>query len=231
MDSLEMDFARIVREHKGTIYTVCYMFSKDEEEVADLFQDILINLWKGFANFRGDSSPRTCQTKNSTVMENNTLISHELEEMRAQLGTLKEKLEKQTIINETHIRNSMKSKMSDINRTMTGTIFAGIFALVYCTWYFSYQGCSLAFIIATAVMLAVCLALTLAQKVTLGRIDFSRGNLVETAEKLSKIKKHYQDWYKIAIPMIIIWLGWTIYEMSGIIGLDTPMALLSGDRH
>ena len=158
-------------------------------------------------------------------MENNTLISHELEEMRAQLGTLKEKLEKQTIINESHIRNSMKSKMSDINRTMTGTIAAGIFALVYCTWYFSYQGCSLAFVIATAVMLAVCLGLTIAQKVSLGRIDFSRGNLVETAEKLGKIKKHYQDWYKIAIPMIIVWLGWTVYEMSEIIGLDTPMGI------
>lgn len=59
MDSLELDFARIVREHKGTIYTVCYMFSKDEEEVADLFQDILVNLWKGFAKFRGESSVRT----------------------------------------------------------------------------------------------------------------------------------------------------------------------------
>lgn len=59
MDSLEFDFTRIIREHKGTIYTVCYMFSKDEEEVADLFQDILVNLWKGFANFRGDSSART----------------------------------------------------------------------------------------------------------------------------------------------------------------------------
>jgi RNA polymerase sigma-70 factor (ECF subfamily) len=35
------------------------MFSKDEEEVADLFQDILVNLWKGFAKFRGDSSIRT----------------------------------------------------------------------------------------------------------------------------------------------------------------------------
>ena len=59
MDSLEIDFARIVREHKGAIYTVCYMFSKDEEEVADLFQDILVNLWNGFAKFRGDSSVRT----------------------------------------------------------------------------------------------------------------------------------------------------------------------------
>jgi RNA polymerase sigma-70 factor (ECF subfamily) len=59
MDSMELDFERIVREHKGTIYTVCYMFSKDEDEVSDLFQDILVNLWKGFAGFRGESSPRT----------------------------------------------------------------------------------------------------------------------------------------------------------------------------
>ena len=59
MNNLENDFARVIREHKGTIYTVCYMFSKDEDEVADLFQDILINLWKGFEGFRGDSSVRT----------------------------------------------------------------------------------------------------------------------------------------------------------------------------
>lgn len=59
MDSLEIDFARIVKEHRSTIYMVCYMFSKDEDEVADLFQDILVNLWKGFAKFRGDSSIKT----------------------------------------------------------------------------------------------------------------------------------------------------------------------------
>ena len=59
MQPIENDFARIVREHKGTIYTVCYMFSKDEDEVADLFQDILVNLWKGFTGFRGESNIRT----------------------------------------------------------------------------------------------------------------------------------------------------------------------------
>ena len=158
-------------------------------------------------------------------MENNTLISHELEEMRTQLGTLKEKLEKQTIINESHIRNSMKSKMSDINKTVTGTIIAGVFALCYCTWFFYWQDFSLAFVIATFVMLAVCLGITIAQRVILGKMDFSQGNLVETAEKLSKIKKHYQDWYKIAIPMIIVWFGWMIYEMLSIHGMESPMAI------
>lgn len=59
MDLSEREFARIIKEHKGTIYTVCYMFSKNEDEVADLFQDILVNLWKGFSSFREESSFRT----------------------------------------------------------------------------------------------------------------------------------------------------------------------------
>ncbi|MBR3303843.1 MAG: sigma-70 family RNA polymerase sigma factor [Bacteroidales bacterium] len=52
----EKEFEKMVREHKGTIYTVCYMFSQDNEEVADLFQEILINLWRGSGTFRGESS-------------------------------------------------------------------------------------------------------------------------------------------------------------------------------
>ena len=55
MNSIEQEFTNVVREHKGTIYTVCYMFSKDEDEVADLFQEVLINLWKGFDGFQGRS--------------------------------------------------------------------------------------------------------------------------------------------------------------------------------
>ena len=53
------EFERIVKKHKSTIYTVCYMFSKDEDEVNDLFQEVLINLWKGFEDFRGDAEIST----------------------------------------------------------------------------------------------------------------------------------------------------------------------------
>lgn len=55
----EKDFAQLVREHKTTIYTVCYMFSKDEDEVNDLFQEVLVNLWKGLGTFKGDSDVKT----------------------------------------------------------------------------------------------------------------------------------------------------------------------------
>ncbi len=58
-DNSEQEFARLVREHKSTIYTVCYMFSKDNDEVNDLFQEILVNLWRGFSTFEGRSDIRT----------------------------------------------------------------------------------------------------------------------------------------------------------------------------
>lgn len=78
METLEKDFANIVRKHKDTIYTVCYMFSQDSDEVEDLFQETLINLWKGFAQFRGDSSPATWIWKVSL----NTCISFDRKKRR-----------------------------------------------------------------------------------------------------------------------------------------------------
>ncbi len=59
MNDKESDFERMVKEQRSTIYTVCYMFSNDADEVADLFQDTLINLWRGFDGFRGEAKQGT----------------------------------------------------------------------------------------------------------------------------------------------------------------------------
>ena len=59
MDNNEKEYERMVRDNKSTIYTVCYMFSKDPQEVADLFQDVLVHLWQGFSKFEGRSDIRT----------------------------------------------------------------------------------------------------------------------------------------------------------------------------
>lgn len=59
MNNQEQQFAQLVREHKSTIYTVCYMFSHDEDEVNDLFQETLINMWKGIDSFREESKIST----------------------------------------------------------------------------------------------------------------------------------------------------------------------------
>ena len=59
MTPLEKQFTKTVTEHKSTIYTVCYMFSQDADEVNDLFQEVLVNLWKGFESFEQRSDIRT----------------------------------------------------------------------------------------------------------------------------------------------------------------------------
>ena len=68
----------MVREHKNTIYTVCFMFSKDSDEVNDLFQEVTINLWKGFESFEGKSNIDTWIWKVSF----NTCISQERKKKR-----------------------------------------------------------------------------------------------------------------------------------------------------
>ena len=55
----EHQFERLVRQHKRTIYTVCYLFSHDNAEVDDLFQEILIRMRNGFDNYEGRSDART----------------------------------------------------------------------------------------------------------------------------------------------------------------------------
>ncbi|MCQ2289352.1 MAG: sigma-70 family RNA polymerase sigma factor [Muribaculaceae bacterium] len=67
----ETQFTQLVREHKSTIYSVCYMFSKDQDEVDDLFQEVLIKLWQGYDKFEGRSNLRTWVYKVSL----NTCIS------------------------------------------------------------------------------------------------------------------------------------------------------------
>lgn len=59
MEKLEQEFTKMVKEYRKTIFTVCYFFSDNPTEVDDLFQEVLINLWKSYPRFRGESSIKT----------------------------------------------------------------------------------------------------------------------------------------------------------------------------
>lgn len=59
MDTNEQAFTALVRQYKATIYSVCLMYASDQDDANDLMQEALINLWKGFPSFRGDSNIRS----------------------------------------------------------------------------------------------------------------------------------------------------------------------------
>lgn len=51
----EQEFVKKVTESQGIVHKVCGMYCDNEEDKKDLFQEILIQLWKSYPSFRGDS--------------------------------------------------------------------------------------------------------------------------------------------------------------------------------
>ena len=56
---LEREFLDMIAAQKRVIYKVCYIFAKDQDDLNDLFQEVVLNLWKSFPNYRGDSTVTT----------------------------------------------------------------------------------------------------------------------------------------------------------------------------
>ena len=56
---LEKEFLGMIEAQQRTIYKVCYMYAKDQDDLNDLFQETVLNLWKGYPNYRGDSKLTT----------------------------------------------------------------------------------------------------------------------------------------------------------------------------
>jgi RNA polymerase sigma-70 factor (ECF subfamily) len=52
---VEIEFSRRVKEYQGIIHKVSRMYCDNEEHRKDLFQEILIQLWKSYPSFRGDA--------------------------------------------------------------------------------------------------------------------------------------------------------------------------------
>ncbi len=55
----EQKFVNLINEHQGLIHKVCIMYEHDTEVRNDLFQEIVLQLWKSFPSFRGEAKITT----------------------------------------------------------------------------------------------------------------------------------------------------------------------------
>jgi RNA polymerase sigma-70 factor (ECF subfamily) len=68
----ENKFLEMIRLHKGLILKVCSLYVGKREETADLYQEIILNLWRSFEGFRGESKLSTWIYKvslNTAIMD------------------------------------------------------------------------------------------------------------------------------------------------------------------
>ncbi len=54
-NAIEQEFVVKVTNLQGIVHKISRIYCKDEEGRKDLFQEILIQLWKSYPSFRGDA--------------------------------------------------------------------------------------------------------------------------------------------------------------------------------
>ena len=143
----------------------------------------------------------------------------ELEDMRQQMNTLKNKLEKQEIVNDRLMRCSMKKEVNTITRNYNIMMILGILMVPYFYWVFvKLSGFSMAFWIGSSIFMLICVGATFYNSHKISDPDMMSHSLIDARKKVASAKKFDSDWQKFGIPAVILWFGWFMYECYKIQG-------------
>ncbi|MBO7608942.1 MAG: hypothetical protein J6S96_01900 [Muribaculaceae bacterium] len=154
-------------------------------------------------------------------------MDNELEAMRQQLNVLKDKLDKQEIVNDSFIRNSMKKNVSSINRRNYVIMAVGLFMIPYGYWAFvSLSGLSIAFWIATCVLMLASVGATFYNTRKIRDPHFMKNDLMEVRREMARAKKFDSNWLLIGLIMVLIWFAWFVYEIYLKLGREGMMPLV-----
>lgn len=55
METRENIFTRLIEENQGIVHKICRIYTDSPEAHQDLFQEIVLQLWKSYDSFQGDS--------------------------------------------------------------------------------------------------------------------------------------------------------------------------------
>lgn len=55
MINKEEHFKQVVEQNKGRILRICKSYAPSEEDCKDMYQEVLINIWKSLETFKGNS--------------------------------------------------------------------------------------------------------------------------------------------------------------------------------
>ena len=137
----------------------------------------------------------------------------ELDMMKKQLEVLKDKLDKETIINEQLMRKTMKDKVSKLHKDAIIIACVALFGIPYCTWVFSFMHMSTLFIGVTDVFFVIAIIYTYITHKGLKSNDLLNGNLVDVSYKITKMRHLESAWLRFSIPFITCWFAWFIFEL------------------
>ncbi len=139
-------------------------------------------------------------------MENN---DNTLREMQEQMQQLREKLDKQKIVNEQILKKSCRQTVSRLRFKSNLPILFGVAAILLVPSIQS-LGVSMAFVILTWVLMLVCIVATVLTNRHIPQMD---RDLVTATQEITRFKKIHAEWIKFAIPMVILWVGFLCWDL------------------
>lgn len=144
-------------------------------------------------------------------MENNEINNSELETMRAQIALLKDKLDKETIVSEKLLRDTMRHKARTINNNAWISVIASVFVIFWALTFLPSEGFSWWFTGATILMMLVCDFFTWKYHKDVNAKTMS-GDLLTVAKVMKQLRDNYKKWLKYSIAMIAVWFVWFAIE-------------------
>lgn len=57
--TIEQKFLAFIRQYERVIYKVCYLYATKNASLGDLYQEVVLNLWKAYPNFRQECKVST----------------------------------------------------------------------------------------------------------------------------------------------------------------------------
>ena len=149
----------------------------------------------------------------------------ELEEMRAQINLLKEILDKQSIVNNHLLQQSMKAKVSQIHRQGWKAVACGIVAIVLNTMLYFVGALSLPVFIITILFMLFAIFGTWYSHKPLNEKDLLGNDIHTTATAFSIVKKRYKFWMHYITPVtIILWLPLYCHDYVTSLGMPQETA-------
>ena len=144
------------------------------------------------------------------TQSNNINDFNELDDLRQQINALKNKVDQEGHLNEELVKKAIQRKMKGVHRTL---LWLAILAVAVIPLYIlmKYEdGFSWAFTIFTIVFLMGFVTIDY----FINRMDISHmgDDMMETARKLTQMKKNRSIGQKIGIGCATVWFVWFLYE-------------------
>ena len=132
-----------------------------------------------------------------------------LKEMQQQMQLLKDKLDKQTIVNEQMMRKAYAGGIKNLRSNYSVKTIAAVAAMLGCPSFYN-VGCSLTFVIFSELIMLIALGIVIYTNTLIPKMD---DDLLTAAGNLTHFKKINAEWHKYGILVLVLWLGWLVVEL------------------